>query len=89
MSLGERLLKYAEAVITLTKSLEETREHIRDIRSSLSQNRERIIRLEEKVDAIMRELNLRDEKIVAELSRQIQDRLPQPKRRERLPKENP
>ncbi|NOT54541.1 MAG: hypothetical protein HOP18_08050 [Deltaproteobacteria bacterium] len=88
MSLGERLLKYAETVITLTKSLEETREHLRDIRSNLSQNRERIVRLEEKVDAIMRELDLRDGKIVAELSRQIQDRLPQPKRRERLPKEN-
>ena len=88
MSLGERLLKYAEAVITLTKSLEETREHIRDIRGSLSQNRERIIRLEEKVDAIMRELDLRDGKIAAELSRQIQERLPQRRRRERLLKDD-
>lgn len=34
----------------------------------------------------MRELNLRDEKIAAELSRQIHERLPQPRRRERLPK---
>ena len=32
MSLGERLLKYAETVITLSKALEETKEHIRDIR---------------------------------------------------------
>jgi hypothetical protein len=87
MSLGERLLKYAETVITLSKALEETREHIRDIRGGVSGNRERIIRLEEKVDAIMRELDLRDQKIAAELSRQIQERLPQPKRRERLPKD--
>ena len=87
MSLGERLLKYAETVITLSKALEETREHIRDIRGGVSDNRERIIRLEEKVDAIMRELDLRDQKIAAELSRQIQERLPQPKRRERLTKD--
>ena len=86
MSLGERLLKYAETVITLSKALEETREHIRDIRGGVSDNRERIIRLEEKVDAIMRELDLRDQKIAAELSQQIQERLPQPKRRERLTK---
>lgn len=87
MSLGEGLLKYAETVITLSKALEETREHIRDIRGGVSDNRERIIRLEEKVDAIMRELDLRDQKIVAELSRQIQERLLQPKRRERLAKD--
>ncbi len=71
MSLGERLLKYAETVITLSKALEETREHIRDIRGGVSDNRERIIRLEEKVDAITRELDLRDRKIAAELSQQI------------------
>jgi translation initiation factor 2B subunit (eIF-2B alpha/beta/delta family) len=87
MSLGERLLKYAETVITLSKALEETKEHIRDIRGGVSDNRERIIRLEEKVEAIMRELDLRDQKIAAELSRQIQERLPQPKRRERLTKD--
>jgi hypothetical protein len=81
MSLGERLLKYAENVITLSTSLEETKEHIRDIRDGVAHNRERIIRLEEKVDAIMRELDLRDSKIAAELSRQIQERLPPPKRR--------
>ena len=88
MSLGERLLKYTETVITLSKALEETKEHIRDIRGGVSDNRERIIRLEEKVDAIMRELDLRDQKIAAELSRQIQERLPQPKRRERLTKDS-
>lgn len=87
MSLGERLLKYAETVITLSRALEETKEHIRDIRGGVSDNRERIIRLEEKVEAILRELDLRDQKIAAELSRQIQERLPQPKRRERLTKE--
>ena len=81
MSLGERLLKYAETVITLSRSLEETREHIRDIRGAVLHNRERIIRLEEKVDAIMREMDLRDQKLAAELSRQIQERLPTPKRR--------
>ena len=43
MSLGERLLKYAETVITLSKALEETKEHIRDIRGGVSDNRERII----------------------------------------------
>ncbi len=79
MSLGERLLKYAETVVTLSRSLEETKEHLRDIRSSVSQNRERIIRLEEKVDGLMRELDIRDQKITAELSQQIQERLPPPK----------
>ena len=73
MSLGERLLKYAETVVTLSRSLEETKDHLRDIRSSVSQNRERIIRLEEKVDGLMRELDIRDQKITAELSQQIQD----------------
>ena len=81
MSLGERRLKYAETVITLSRSLEETKEHIRDIRGSVSHHQERIIRLEEKVEAIVRELDLRDQEIAAELSRQIQERLPQPKRR--------
>ena len=81
MRLGERLLKYAETVITLSRALEETKEYIRDIRGAVSHNRERIIRLEEKVDAIMREMDLRNQKIAAELSRQIQERLPPPKRR--------
>ncbi len=79
MSLGERLLKYAEAIITLSHSLEETKDHIRDIRAGVVGNRERIIRLEEKVDAILREMDLRDQKLAAELSRQIQERLPAPR----------
>ena len=79
MSLSERLLKYAETIITLSQSLEETKEHMRDIREGVSQNKERIIRLEEKVEAILRELDLRDQKIAADLSRQIQQRLPPPK----------
>ena len=79
MSLSERLLKYAETIITLSQSLEETKEHMRDIRGGVSQNKERIIRLEEKVEAILRELDLRDQKITADLSRQIQERLPPPK----------
>lgn len=81
MSLGERLLKYVETVITLTKSLEETKGHIRDVRNAVLHHNERIIRLEERVEAIMRELELRDQKIAAELSRQIQERLPPPKKR--------
>jgi capsule polysaccharide export protein KpsE/RkpR len=81
MSLGERLLKYVETVITLTKSLEETKGHIRDVRSAVLQHNERIIRLEERVESILRELELRDQKIAAELSRQIQERLPPPKKR--------
>ncbi len=76
MSLGERLLRYAEAIITLSRSLEDTREHIRTIGADVLQNRERIIRLEERVDAVLRELDMRDQKLAAELSRQIQDRLP-------------
>ncbi len=52
---------------------------MRDIRGGVSQNKERIIRLEEKVEAILRELDLRDQKIAADLSRQIQERLPPPK----------
>ena len=79
MSLSERLLKYAETIITLSQALEETKEHMRDIRGGVSQNKERIIRLEEKVEAILRELDLRDQKIAADLSRQIQERLPPPK----------
>jgi len=46
MSLGERLLKYAEAIVTLRRSLEATEEHIRAIRAGAASNRERIIRLE-------------------------------------------
>ena len=80
MSLGERLLRYAEAIITLSRSLEDTRERIRTIGADVLHNRERIIRLEERVDAIMRELDIRDQKLAAELSRQIQDRLPPPKK---------
>jgi len=81
MSLGERLLKYAEAIIMLRRSLEETEEHLRAIRTGVAQNRERIIRLEEKVEAILRELDLRDQKIAAELSRQIEARLQPPRKR--------
>ncbi len=79
MSLSERLLKYAETIITLSQSLEETKAHMWDIRGGVSQNKERIIRLEEKVEAILRELDLRGQKIAADLSRQIQERLPPPK----------
>ena len=81
MSLGDRLLKYAETVITLSRALEETKENIRDIRGGMLQNRERIIRVEEKVEALMRELDLRDQKIAAQLSQQIQERLPPPQKK--------
>jgi hypothetical protein len=73
MSLGERLLKYVETTITLSRSLEETKEHIRDIRSSVSHQQEWISQLEEREEATIRELDPRDQKIAAELSRQIQE----------------
>lgn len=46
MRLGDRLLQYAETVITLSRALEETKENIRDIRGGMLQNRERIIRVD-------------------------------------------
>ena len=35
MSLGERLLRYAEAIITLSRALEDTKDHIRTIRADV------------------------------------------------------
>ena len=78
MSLSERLLKYAETVITLSKILEATEEKISEVRTEVSQLQmvfhrmnERVTGLEKDIEYLKRELDLRDQKIVAELSHQI------------------
>ena len=78
MSLSERLLKYAETVITLSKILEATEEKIAEVRTEVAQLQtlfyrmnERIAGLEKDIEYLKRELDLRDQKIIAELSHQI------------------
>lgn len=78
MSLSERLLKYAETVISLSKTLEATEEKISAVQAEVTQLRtlflhsnERITGLEKEIEYLKRELELRDQKIVAELSHQI------------------
>lgn len=78
MSLSERLLKYAETVITLSKILEATEEKIAEVRAEVSQLQtlfhrvnERVTGLEKDIEYLKRELDLRDQKIIAELSHQI------------------
>jgi len=78
VSLSERLLKYAETVITLSKILEATEEKIAEVRTEVAQLQtlfyrmnERIAGLEKDIEYLKRELDLRDQKIIAELSHQI------------------
>jgi predicted nuclease with TOPRIM domain len=78
VSLSERLLKYAETVITLSKILEATEEKIAEVRAEVSQLQtlfhrvnERVTGLEKDIEYLKRELDLRDQKIIAELSHQI------------------
>jgi predicted nucleic acid-binding Zn-ribbon protein len=63
VSLSERLLKYAETVITLSKVLEATEEKIAEVRAEVSQLRtlfqranERIAGLEKDIEYLKREL---------------------------------
>ncbi|MGH9425285.1 MAG: hypothetical protein ACRD2L_03145 [Terriglobia bacterium] len=85
MSVLDRLLDYLRAIVTIQQDVSELKGNVQRMADHLLNAKERIAVLEKEVEYLRRELELRDEKLVEQLSRQFEARLVQvqmrPKRR--------
>ena len=91
MAVLDRFLDYLRAVITIQQDVSSLKGNVQRLADHIVNAKERIIALEKEVEYLRRELALRDEKLVEQLSRQIDTHLggtrPRPKRRVLLDKE--
>ena len=85
MAVLERFLDYLRAVITIQQDVSSLKGNVQRLADHLVNAKERIVALEKEVEYLRRELELRDEKLVEQLSRQLEAHLsatrPRPKRR--------
>ncbi len=85
MALLERFLDYLRAIITIQQDVSSLKGNVQRLADHLVNAKERIIALEKEVEYLRRELELRDEKLVEQLSRQLETHFaemrPRPKRR--------
>jgi hypothetical protein len=85
----ERFIDYLRAILTIQQDVSTLKGNVQRMADQLVNAKERIVALEKEVEYLKRELALRDEKLVEQLSRQFEARLVQirarPKRR-MLPK---
>jgi len=81
----ERFLDYLRAVITIQQDVSSLKGNVQRLADHLVNAKERIVALEKEIEYLRRELELRDEKLVEQLSRQIEAHLggthSRPKRR--------
>jgi chromosome segregation ATPase len=81
----DRFLDYLRAVITIQQDVSSLKGNVQRLADHIVNAKERIIVLEKEVEYLRCELELRDEKLVEQLSRQIDVHLggprPRPKRR--------
>ncbi|MBI3326410.1 MAG: hypothetical protein HYZ81_06885 [Nitrospinae bacterium] len=76
MSLLERLFEALQTFITVQHDMAELKTRLNNVMTQLEVSRERIVALEKDVEYLKRELELREEKIVMNLTHQIERRLP-------------
>lgn len=85
MSVLDRLIDYLRTLVTIQQDVAELKGNVQRMADHLLNAKERIVALEKEVEYLRRELELRDEKLVEQLSRQFEARLVEtrmrPKRR--------
>jgi len=79
----ERFIDYLRAILTIQQDVSELRGNVQRMADHLVNAKERIAALEKEVEYLKRELELRDEKLVEQLSRQFEARLTQLQTRSR------
>jgi len=81
----ERFIDYLRAILTIQQDVSVLKGNVQRMADQLVNAKERIVALEKEVEYLRRELELRDEKLVEQLSRQFEARLAEargrPKRR--------
>lgn len=91
MSVLDRFIDYLRAILTIQQDVSSLKGNVQRMADQLVNAKERIVSLEKEVEYLRRELELRDEKLVEQLSRQFEHRLAQArgrsKRRTLLPPE--
>ena len=78
MSVLERIGEALRALIVVHRDVTELTTKLNEVVTQLVATRERVVALEKDVEYLKRELELREEKIVMNLTHQIERRLPPP-----------
>jgi FtsZ-binding cell division protein ZapB len=79
----ERFMDYLRAIVVIQQDVSELKGNVQRMADQLMSAKERIVALEKEVEYLKRELELRDEKLVEQLSRQFEARLTQLQTRSR------
>jgi peptidoglycan hydrolase CwlO-like protein len=91
MSVLDRFIDYLRAILTIQQDVSSLKGNVQRMADQLVNAKERIVSLEKEIEYLRRELELRDEKLVEQLSRQFEHRLARaqgrPKRRTLPPPE--
>ena len=83
MPVLERFIDYLRAILTIQQDVSGLKGNVQRMADQLVNAKERIVALEKEVEYLRRELELRDEKLVEQLSRQFEARLTQVRARPR------
>jgi peptidoglycan hydrolase CwlO-like protein len=75
MSVLDRFLDYLRAILTIQQDVSSLKGNVQRMADQLVNAKERIVALEKEIEYLRRELELRDEKLVEQLSRQFEARL--------------
>ena len=76
MSVLERIFEALRTFITVQQDIADVKTRLNTVVMQLEATRERVVPLEKDVEYLKRELELREEKIVMNLTHQIERRLP-------------
>jgi hypothetical protein len=91
MSVLDRFIDYLRAILTIQQDVSSLKGNVQRMADQLVNAKERIVVLEKEIEYLRRELELRDEKLIEQLSRQFENRLTEvksrPKQRRLLPPE--
>ena len=72
MSVLDRFLDYLRAILTIQQDVSSLKGNVQRMADQLMNAKERIVALEKEIEYLRRELELRDEKLVEQLSRQFE-----------------
>ncbi len=81
MSVLDRFIDYLRAILTIQQDVSSLKGNVQRMGDQLVNAKERIVALEKEIEYLRRELELRDEKLVEQLSRQFENRLTEVKGR--------
>jgi hypothetical protein len=81
MSVLDRFIDYLRAILTIQQDVSSLKGNVQRMADQLVNAKERIVALEKEIEYLRRELELRDEKLVEQLSRQFESRLTEVKGR--------